>query len=125
MGNGRLFENCKEFMKVKQRDIYLADLNPVQGSEQAGKRPVVIISGNTMNDNLPICIVCPISANVKKYPTCVEILPTKTNNLKNISEVLTFQIRAISQNRIVKKIGHITDAQLAQVIAGLRDIFIY
>lgn len=112
-------------MKIQQKDICLANLNPTQGSEQAGKRPVVVISGNTMNNNLPICIICPISANVKNYPTCVEILPTKTNNLKTSSEVLTFQIRTISQNRIIKKIGHITDKEFAQIIAGLRDVIVY
>ena len=46
---------------MKQREIWLADLNPVKGSEQRGVRPVVILSGNSMNANLDICIVCPLS----------------------------------------------------------------
>jgi len=112
-------------MKVRQKDICIADLNPAQGSEQAGKRPVVVISGNTMNDNLPVCIVCPISAQVKNYPACVAISPSRGNNLKSNSEVLTFQIRTISQRRIVKKIGYITDKDFAQVIVGLRDVLTY
>jgi mRNA interferase MazF len=112
-------------MKIQQKDICLANLNPTQGSEQAGKCPVAVISGNTMNSNLSICIVCPISASVKNYPTCVEITPSQVNKLKNASEVLTFQIRAISQKRIVKKIGQITDKEFAQIIAGLRDVIAY
>ena len=112
-------------MKVSQKDICLADLNPVQGSEQAGKRPVVVISGNTMNENLPICIVCPISKSVKDYPTCVKISPSSVNKLKNTSEILTFQIRAISQNRIIKKVGSITDNEFVQIITGLGDIIRY
>jgi mRNA interferase MazF len=112
-------------MKVRQKDICLANLDPTQGSEQAGKRPAVIISGNLMNDNMPICIVCPMSTQVKNYPTCVAISPSSINKLTHASEILTFQIRAISQNRIVKKIGHITDKELAQVIAGLRDVIAY
>jgi mRNA interferase MazF len=47
---------------MKQREIWLVDLNPVKGSEQRGIRPVVIVSGNAMNDNLQICIVCPLSS---------------------------------------------------------------
>jgi len=43
---------------MKQRDIWMADLNPLKGSEQQGIRPVVIVSGNAMNDNLGICIIC-------------------------------------------------------------------
>lgn len=112
-------------MIIRQRDIYLANLNPAQGSEQAGKRPVVVISGNTMNDNFPICIVCPISAKIKNYPTCVAITPSATNALKNNSEILTFQIRAVSQGRLVKKIGSITDEQLTQIIIGLRNVLTY
>ena len=44
---------------MKQRDVYLADLEPTRGKEQRGVRPVVIISPNTMNDRLGIFIVCP------------------------------------------------------------------
>ena len=46
---------------MRQRDIYWADLNPVKGTEQAGKRLVVIISGNTMNEHLGVSIICPLS----------------------------------------------------------------
>lgn len=112
-------------MKIRQRDICLADLSPAHGSEQAGKRPVAVISGNMMNNNLPVCIVCPISAQVKNYPTCVAVTASPANKLKDNSEILTFQIRAISQNRIVKKIGHITNTQLAQIFAGLHDVLTY
>jgi len=46
---------------MKQGEIWMADLNPVVGSEQQGIRPVVIISGNAMNNNLGISIVCPLN----------------------------------------------------------------
>ena len=50
-----------------QKDIYWANLDPIKGKEQKGKRPVVIISGNTMNKNLGIFIICPISSKIKDY----------------------------------------------------------
>ena len=46
-----------------QKDIYWANLNPTKGNEQKGERPVVIISGNTMNKNLGIFIICPTEYN--------------------------------------------------------------
>jgi mRNA interferase MazF len=53
---------------MKQREIWLADLNPVKGSEQYGVRPVIVISGNAMNDNLGIYIVCPLTRKLKTTP---------------------------------------------------------
>jgi mRNA interferase MazF len=72
--------------------MYWTDLNPTKGSEQSGKRPVVVISGNTMNENLPACIVCPLSSQIKYASTCTTLKKSKTNKLKNDSEVITFQI---------------------------------
>jgi len=56
---------------MKQREIWLVDLNPVKGSEKEGLRPVVIVSGNAMNDNLPICIVYPLSSKINRL-SCFE-----------------------------------------------------
>jgi len=104
---------------MKQRDIYLANLSPVKGREQGGTRPVVVISGNSMNGNLGVGIVCPISSRVKKYASCVLLKKNKTNNLKQDSEIITFQVRTVSKNRLVKKIGVVTEAEFQKVLAGL------
>ncbi len=56
---------------MKQRDIWFADLNPTKGSEQSGIRPVAIISGDTMNDNSGLCLICPLSSKIKRYPATV------------------------------------------------------
>jgi mRNA interferase MazF len=110
---------------MKQRDICLADLNPVQGSEQSGIRPVVIISGNAMNDNLNICIVCPLSSNIKNFAGCVVLKKDSINMLDQDSEVITFQIRTISKSRLIKKIGTITSSQLNRILRGLNEIMTY
>ena len=52
---------------MKQREIWITDLNPVKGSEQRGISPVVVLSGNAMNSNLDVCIVCPLSSKIKNY----------------------------------------------------------
>lgn len=110
---------------MKQRDIYWADLEPVKGREQKGKRPVVVISGNAMNNNLDIVICCPLTTAVKNYSGCVILGKNAINNLKTDSEIITFQLRAISKLRLSKKIGEITPEQLKQVIRGLNEIMVY
>lgn len=110
---------------MKQKDIYWANLAPAKGHEQDGKRPVVILSGNALNDKMGLFIVCPLSSKIKQYPGCVPLKKDKSNNLSGDSEILTFQIRTISKNRLGKKIGKITDGQLALVFQGLFDTFTY
>ena|ERR1035437_3921442 len=108
-----------------QKDIYWADLNPTKGKEQKGRRPVVIISGNTMNENFGVFIVCPISSKVKSYAGSVNLEKDKKNKLSENSEIITFQIRTISKERMIKKIGEITDEQLKEIFCSLNEVFYY
>jgi len=110
---------------MKQCEIWLADLDPVKGSEQKGFRPVVIISGNMLNKYLPIVIACPLTSKIKAYKGNVILEPNEINGLSEKSEVLTFHIRSISQERLSKKIGKITKAELTQLKQTLNDILKY
>lgn len=110
---------------MKQGTIYLANLNPSRGREQSGLRPVVIISGNTMNDNFDIAITCPISSKIKNYAGCIVLKKNKINNLSVDSEILTFQIRAVAKERLVKKIGQISDQELQKIISLLNEVLKY
>jgi len=104
---------------MRQGEIWFAELNPTKGSEQSGRRPVVIISGNTLNDALPIVIVVPITSKIKSYPTCVLLRPNRTNGLKKESEAIPFQIRTITKKRLVKRIGRISPDELREIVKGL------
>ena len=110
---------------MKQRDIWLVDLNPIKGSEQQGVRPVVVVSGNAMNENLGICIVCPLSTKIKKYAGCLLLTKDSLNGLDQDSEVITFQIITISGERFIRKIGEINLAQLEVIKKGLNEIMTY
>jgi mRNA interferase MazF len=110
---------------MKQREIWMANLNPVKGSEQKGIRPVVIISGNAMNDNLGICIVCPLTTKIKNYAGGIVLIKDMINGLEQNSEVITFQIRAISKERLIRKLGELTKVQLDTVKIGLNEILTY
>ncbi len=113
-----------ENMQIRQREIWYAQLNLVKGSEQGGKRPVVVISGNTMNESLPVCIVCPLSTKIKEYPGCVRIKASKDSGLKSDSEVITFHIRTLAHARLSKKIGTISTNELCSIMQGLQEVLV-
>jgi mRNA interferase MazF len=108
-----------------QKDIYWANLNPAKGKEQKGERPVVIISGDTMNTNFGVSIICPISSKIKNYAGCVKLEKNKINKLNEDSEIITFQIRTIAKERMIKKIGEITDEQLKEIFHALNEVLYY
>ena len=110
---------------MKQGDIYWAVLDSTKGNEQNGKRPVLIISGNAMNENLDIVIACPLSTSLKGYPGSVLLKKTKENGLAADSEVITFQIRTLSKHRLTEKLGSIKPAQLKEVIQALNEVLVY
>ena len=110
---------------MKQREIWYADLNPAKGREQADYRPVVIVSGNVLNKYLDIVIACPLTTKIKRYKGNLVLQPSKQNGLAQPSEILVFHIRSLSKNRLVKKLGTITQNQLNEIKQGLDDILKY
>ncbi len=107
---------------MKQLDIWYADLNPIKGSEQAGFRPVVIVSGNLLNEHLNTVIICPITTKLKHFRGDVILTPNKENKLSEKSEILTFHIRAISKERLVRKIGVIKQKEHQLLLQYLNEI---
>ena len=110
---------------MKQGEIWYANLNPIKGQEQAGIRPVVIVSGNLLNTYLNIVICCPLTTKIKNYKGNVVLKPTGKNKLKEASEILTFHIRSISKERLTKKVGDITPEELTSIKHTLNEIMEY
>lgn len=110
---------------MKQCEIWYVDLNPVRGSEQQGFRPVVIISGNMLNQYLPVVIVCPLTSKIKNYKGNIILKPDDENGLTEPSEIMIFHIRSISKERLIRKIGVITGRELTNLKLGLDDILRY
>ena len=110
---------------MRQKEIWYANLSPTKGREQSGHRPVVIISGNMLNKYLDVVIACPLTSKIKNYKGNVVLKPSGSNGLDSKSEILIFHIRSISKNRLVKKIGSITETELSTVKLGLDDILRY
>lgn len=110
---------------MSQGEIWQADLNPCNGSEQAGFRPVVILSGNLLNKHLPVVITAPLTTELKRYKGNPIIKPSHNNGLTDESELLVFHIRSISKDRLVKKIGKIKPEELNLAIHTLNDLLKY
>ncbi len=110
---------------MKQGEIWYADLNPTKGSEQAGQRPVVVLSGNLLNEHLNVVIVVPLTTKIKNYKGNPVLKPSAVNGLKQESEMLIFHIRSVSKDRLVKKIGRIETAQREYAIRTLNEILKY
>jgi mRNA interferase MazF len=110
---------------MKQGEIWYADLNPSKGSEQAGLRPVVIMSGNLLNTHLNIVIVAPLTTKVKNYKGNPVLPPSKANGLKTESELLVFHIRSVSKDQLINKVGTIDQVDIEKSIKTLNDILRY
>jgi mRNA interferase MazF len=95
-------------MKIKQYEIWIANLNPRVGTETGKTRPVVIIQTDILNKFHPSTIVCPITTNVKLDATILRVHLSKGSaKLKEDCDIMIDQIRAIDNKRLIKKIGYL------------------
>ena len=107
--------------RILRGEIRWADLNPVKGKEQAGLRPVVILSQDVFNERSGAVIAVAITSQPQRagFPLTLELDP---NDLPKRSWVKISQIRTLSIERIGKKIGAISPEELDQIIEGLNEI---
>ena len=112
-------------MKIKQREIYEVYLDPVKGSEQGGRRPAVVISGNLANENLNTIIVCPLTSKLKHYYGNLILKEGYPYGLTQTSEVMTIHIRSIAKERLQKRLGIISNSELDQLKDTLQKILSY
>jgi len=103
---------------VNKWEIYYCNLDPTIGSEQKGTRPVLIISTNAVNHNLPVSTILPLSSvnpGDRIYPTEVLLVQSVTG-LPRLSVAMVQQIRTISHNRLTTLLGSITDTNTQEAI---------
>lgn len=109
--------------EIKKGDVYYALLDPVIGSEQDGKRPVVVIQNNLANKHSPTVIVAPITTVIKKTYLPTHIVIYKNNFLKKDSTILVEQVRVIDKTRIITFLGKLKDIQIQKVDKALINAF--
>ena len=105
-----------------QGEIWNVYLDPIKGNEQAGNRPAIVISGNLMNANSDLAIICPLTSSIKGYKGHPILKPNKTNGLEVSSEVLVFQIRTLSKLRFKRRIGVASAEDVSKIKETLDDI---
>jgi mRNA interferase MazF len=110
---------------MKQSEIWLIDLDPTKGAEIQKIRPAIIINDDILG-KLPLKIVVPITDWKEKFnlaPWMVKIEPSDTNGLNKISTADCFQVRSLSQERLIKKIGTIDSEILFEIKDALKKVF--
>ena len=107
--------------RILRGDIRWADLNPVRGNEQAGLRPVLILSHDIFNERSGTVIAVALTSQPQKagFPLTLEL---ETANLSKRSWVKISQIRTLSIERIGKLIGKASPEEIEQVVEGLNEI---
>ncbi len=108
-------------MNYKQFDIWLADLNPTNGTEPGKTRPVVIIQTDLLNETHLSTIVCPVTTNVKPEAEILRV-HLKKAQLPKLSDVLVDQPRAIDNKRFIKRIGKLNREQIILLKENLKII---
>jgi mRNA interferase MazF len=107
--------------RILRGDIRWADLNPVRGREQAGQRPVLILSHDVFNERSGTIIGVAITSQQPRagFPLTLE---SKAAGLTKRSWVKISQIRTLSVDRIGRRIAHASEEELARVLQGLNEI---
>ena len=111
-------------MDIKQGNIFLANLNPAQGHEQAGFRPVLIMQNNILNQYLSTVIIAPITANLAAQgKLTTHLLPSDLSGLDHDSVLLIHQLRTIDKQRLEKKIARLSPNEFQKIKRKLDFIF--
>ena len=107
--------------RVLRGEIRWADLNPVRGREQAGRRPVLILSHDVFNERSGTVIAVALTSQPQPagFPLNLELA---SKGLPKRSWIKISQIRTLSVERIRARIARATPEELAQVVEGLNEI---
>lgn len=104
---------------IKRGDMYYADLNPAVGSEQDGKRPVLICSNDLGNKYSPTVVVVPLTCNIMKRQLPTHVTISKADGIDRDSLALAEQIRTLDRSRLRSYIGHINEAKQNEIDEAL------
>ncbi|MBQ9780774.1 MAG: type II toxin-antitoxin system PemK/MazF family toxin [Clostridia bacterium] len=91
--------------KIMRGEIYIADLDPVVGSEQGGERPVLVIQNNLGNKHSPTVIVLAITSRFHKKRHLPTHVPIESGDLSKNSIALAEQVRTIDKSRLIHYVG--------------------
>jgi mRNA interferase MazF len=107
--------------RILRGEIRWADLNPIRGREQAGQRPVLVLSQDVFNDRSGTVIAVALTSQPQQagFPLTLEL---QSKGLPKKSWAKISQIRTLAVERIGQRLGKVSPEELAQVIEGLNEI---
>ena len=107
--------------RILRGDIRWADLNPSKGAEQAGRRPVLVLSQDVFNERSGTAIAVALTSQTQRagFPLTLEL---SSPNLPRKSWVKIGQIRTLALERLGARIGRATPEELQAVLEGLNEI---
>ena len=109
---------------MKRSEIWLINLDPTIGAEIQKTRPAIIVNDDTLG-LLPLRVIVPITDWKDRYSVAawmVKIEPDRKNNLSKISSADCFQIRSVSKDRFIKKIGMIETIVMEDIEIALANV---
>ena len=103
-------------MTFKKGEIWLANLNPTKGSEQAGIRPVLIFQNNYINQFTTTLLTIPFTSNLRRaaLPSCIKLAKGE-GGLATDSVALCHQLRVLDKSRLINKLGTVSDRILLEL----------
>ncbi len=108
-------------MKYTQYDIYWANLDPTLGTEIKKTRPVVIVSPDSMNQNLKGLIICPLTSSI--HPTWATRIQCTVDT--KLCEIAVDQIRYIDKQHLYRKIASANSTTISEIKNTIAQLFIH
>jgi mRNA interferase MazF len=106
---------------MKRSEVWLIDLEPTRGDEIKKTRPVVIVSSDAVG-KLALKIIVPFTDWKDKHARVrwlVRVEPTQENGLTKISAADTFQVRSVAEERFVRQLGVLSEAEMDAISDAL------
>ncbi len=102
-------------------EVWLVNLDPTVGTEISKKRPCIIVNDDAIGI-LPLKVIVPVTDWKERYAVrtwMVQLEPSTANGLAKVSGVDTFQIRSVSETRLVRKLGQLSNSEIQLVSQAL------
>ncbi len=109
---------------MKQGEVWLINLDPTVGAEIRKTRPAIIVNDDSLG-KLPLKVIVPVTDWKDRYeiaPWMIKIEPNSKNSLTKNSSADCFQVRSVSQERFVKKLGKISETVMDEIKIGLSKV---
>ncbi|MBI1745226.1 MAG: type II toxin-antitoxin system PemK/MazF family toxin [Acidobacteria bacterium] len=103
-------------MTVQRGEIWLADLNPTRGSEQAGTRPVLVFQNDLVSKFTTTVLAIPLTTNLRRasLPSCVQIFKGE-GRLASDSVLLCHQLRVLDKTRLQRRLGTVSQQTISAI----------